>query len=135
MLAVNHPISMSRKFNPYPSGRKLRKGTYCSYDNSAQGTTLSIYANYKAARTDVNFEEVKSKLRLPEHELLAAMVYRTYLDLFVQNEQHLKRSARAWLRSESEEAWSFLWVCDQLDLSADFIVFMRKLAKSKRRRE
>ena len=69
------------------------------------------------------------RTKLPERNLLVAMIERALLDYF--GNQALDRTeAATWLFSEAqpEEPFSFHWVCGQLDLDpVDVATHLRKI--------
>lgn len=59
---------------------------------------------------------------LPEHELIFAIIQRALNDLVGE----AVRDANLWLRSESQEPWSFLWCCEQIDLQPEIVAQVAK---------
>ncbi len=57
---------------------------------------------------------------IPEHRLLTAMLLRCLKDL--AEPSHIESSnAFRFIRSESNEVWSFNWLCIMLDLDSHYI--------------
>lgn len=63
---------------------------------------------------------------LPERNLLAEILRRAIIDLFLKGDY--KRQASRWLNEESETEFSFNWICKELDLSP---TYMREFIKYK----
>lgn len=63
-------------------------------------------------------EEPEAPQRLPEERLLVAMLERAVRDLFRTDDDSAKyrRSALEWLMCADTEPFSFIHVCDVLDL-------------------
>lgn len=64
---------------------------------------------------------------IPEHDLLTAFVQRGYLDLSSNLRKHVQ-DARKWILSPDNSEWTFIWACDQLDLSDNIRRIIRKAA-------
>jgi hypothetical protein len=66
---------------------------------------------------------MEREIRLPERQLLAAVLKRALFDYFGGRREE-RESARQWFFGEenSEELFSFAWVCAQLDISPDEFV-------------
>lgn len=65
----------------------------------------------------------ENSLRLPEHNLLIALLNRALLDyLGSSGEEH--RHAADWLFAEddSDDTFSYRWVCEHLGLEPDFLL-------------
>ncbi|MGH7870609.1 MAG: hypothetical protein ACREQO_00165 [Candidatus Binatia bacterium] len=61
---------------------------------------------------------------LPERTLLVAVLERATLDAYGlvtavsgNSKARTRTEARAWIAAESDEPWSFIWVCDLLGIS------------------
>lgn len=74
---------------------------------------------------------------VPEYALVFAVLERAILDALGNLEisknwmqQEVARSAIVWFRSNDEEPWTFLWVCNMLDLNPEHlrnIVFEQRI--------
>lgn len=58
---------------------------------------------------------------MPEENMIVAVIERAVRDLFLEGEQKLLRQARAWIRSDDTEEWSFLWCASEINLSSTFV--------------
>lgn len=58
-----------------------------------------------------------SNFDLPEHDLLYAILQQAYFDL-TSKQRKIRRIARQWILSQSNERMSFIWVCDKLKLTS-----------------
>ena len=65
--------------------------------------------------------------RLPEHDLLMAIVERAGYDLQSKDLRE-RRESRVWVLSASKEPWTFLWACEHLRLTKEFVRRLRQLA-------
>jgi hypothetical protein len=68
-------------------------------------------------------ESDASFLESPERTLLGAILERAILDLrsTVICEPHIRRDCLKWFISKDVTPFSFLWICDQLDIEAYYI--------------
>lgn len=55
---------------------------------------------------------------MPERRLLLAILITAITDAYglTDIDRHLRREARHWLNSSRDKEWSFIWVCNTLDL-------------------
>lgn len=89
--------------------------------------SLSTRYDHKIGLCDIGFFEDKTDpvKGSPEEALLWAILNRTYLDLRSSRTQltfqHHQREALRWILSEGNEPWTFIWICDHLDLDLDRI--------------
>ena len=60
---------------------------------------------------------------VPEQRLLAAVLERAILDLNsrVSIEKNIRREALAWIHCDADHDWSFLWICQYLDLDPKWL--------------
>ncbi len=63
-----------------------------------------------------------------EESLLVAIVERAVRDTNLPSYEKFRDDARRWLRSDSCEEWTFLWICNQLMLSTTCIKRLREYA-------
>lgn len=54
----------------------------------------------------------------PYIKLLVAVLARAVMDLLSNRvaDKASRQEARRWLTSPMDDAWSFIWICDQLDI-------------------
>ena len=62
----------------------------------------------------------------PEKKLLVAILIRALADLVIEDtqtnsRQHIRREALAWFLSSDRGPWSFLWLCDALEVDPGMI--------------
>ena len=62
----------------------------------------------------------------PEKKLLVAILIRALADLVTEDtrdksRQHIRREALAWFSSTVRVPWSFLWLCDALEVDPEMI--------------
>lgn len=72
------------------------------------------------------FKEIQDDYTVPEYKLLRVILFRAYQDLSCEAE--IMRDARAWILSSSTDPYSFLWICEYLDISQESMRLFRKLA-------
>ncbi len=61
-------------------------------------------------------EDIDVNEETPERNLLAACIERSIRDVLNEREHEICRVAIAWFRSQSNENFSFKWICIQLSL-------------------
>jgi hypothetical protein len=80
----------------------------------------------------VDFTEIKTDYDVSEFKLLRAVMLRAYQDVvntsFCRQEE--MRDARTWILSSSTDVFSFLWMCEHLDISDATVQLFRKKACS-----
>jgi hypothetical protein len=54
-----------------------------------------------------------------EYALLRAILGRAILDA-LSNSDRIRREALQWLKSETLEPFSYIWICDMLEISRSF---------------
>lgn len=81
--------------------------------------TLSFFSR-KVLATDGEWNEMQKGQPVPERQLLAAIVFRALLDLGAKKYQD-RQSAKKWLMSENERAFSFKWICKELYADAEAV--------------
>lgn len=74
----------------------------------------------------VVFKEIQDEYPVPEYKLLRVVLFRAYQDLSCHGEY--MRDARAWILSSSTDPYSFLWICEHLDISDESVRLFRKFA-------
>ena len=62
----------------------------------------------------------------PEKKLLVAILIRALADLVTEDtqaksRQHIRREALAWFSSPVRVPWSFLWLCDALEVDPKMV--------------
>lgn len=58
----------------------------------------------------------------PERNLLAAVLDRAIMDMWVKEDRATRRSAQGWIKARTKKRsrkWSFQWVCEHLDLEPE----------------
>lgn len=65
----------------------------------------------------------------PERSLLTAILGRAILDATVKGGLN-GRSAMRWLRDKGDHDWSFIWICEHIDL--DSSVILRETIRARR---
>jgi hypothetical protein len=61
-------------------------------------------------------------MEVPEHKLLIAILERAALDYAgpAKVQQHIRRSAKRFFRSERTDEWSFDWICRHLTVDHEW---------------
>jgi len=89
-------------------------------DAYADDENIGRFAQPKASSTERQ-QDIPSAHRIdpPHRNLLAAILARGISDAAYSYHglnDAVSRQAQGWLRSESEDPWSFIWICGHLDL-------------------
>jgi hypothetical protein len=133
-----------KAFNPWPKCKKTafkkwkeKQSEYKCIDVRLEATPPkndSVTGNVVRPKSTTKLAEQEERIDTdtPEHALLEAVLQRAVGDLRETSftDQSDLRTARNWLTSKSKEPWSFLWICDHLELSNSFRKRLYMLAYS-----